>query len=451
MNAHTDYRLQSLLFRALLILAVALLAWLSTVHDRRLDWTNRHSLSEASRALVQRISAVVDVEVYAERLAFRQPAVSFLERYRQAGLQLRIEYVNPSARPDRVRERGVQHQGELVILYQGGAERVQMQSGSYREQDFSRALQRLLSGRRTLLQFLSGHGERRPQGGANHDLDAWVGLLQEHGYRTQLLDFSQAAMVPDSSATLILAGLHTELLEHELQQLDRYLQQGGNLLWLTDPGKVYDRGRLMAQLGITRPAGSILSHHSGLTEDPGLLLTGPENYLKHIALERFDYLGLFPEVASIQPQPESGWTAYPLVQSGGDSWLETGSLSGHVQYDADTDVSGPLPIILALERPHPQADPQRPRQRVVVTGDGDFLSNTFIRNGGNAVLGLLLVNWLSVNSDAQPFFADIARPKDTRLNMGPRMQGAYMLGFSLALPLLLLGVGWTVQYRRRRR
>lgn len=455
MNAHTSNRFHGVLGNTLIVTVVVLLAWLSTLHERRFDLTSaaRHGLSDASRELLRQVPGQVTVEVYAGRLAQRQPAERFLGRYRQAGLDMEIRYIDPLARPDLVRERGVERNGEIVLEYQGATEQVRPRTGDrpgYAEQDFSLALQRLLSGRRALLQFIIGHGERKPLGGGNHDLDGWASLLKQHGYRIRLLDLSDEGVAPEVDASLVLAGPRVALLPSELRLLDSYLQAGGNLLWLTDPGELHEGGLLLESLGLERPPGNLLSRHPGVTEDPSLVLAGPGDYLEHPALEKFSYLTLFPEAAPLQAKSGSGWTAHVLVQSGDQSWLESGPLSGHVQYDPDKDRKGPLPLVLALERPHPRTDGPRARQRVVVTGDGDFLSNTFIRNGGNAELGILLVNWLSVDVDARSFFTS-AEPADTRLNMSPRMQNAFMLSCILGLPLVLLGTGWSVQRRRRNR
>ena len=464
MNAHAGNFLQGVLFQILALAVVALLAWFSTLHERRFDLTPsaRHGLSAASLELLRQLPGTVTVEVYAGRLAQRQPAERFLDRYRQAGLNLDVRYVDPLARPERVRERGVERNGELVIDYRGGTEHVYANTGSrpgYSEQDFSFALQRLLRGRRALLQFLLGHGERKPLGGANHDLDTWAGLLRDRGYRIRVFDLSQETEVPDIDATLVWASPRIDLLPGERRLLSAYLRQGGNLLWLTEPGALHDDGMLAGILGVERPAGSILSTsvHPALAGDPGLVLAGPEHYLEHQALERFEYLTLFPESAPLRALPDSGWTAHALVQSSAASWLETGPLSGHVQYDPGIDLQGPLPLVLALERPYPgnaegpRAEGPRARQRVVVTGDGDFLSNTYVRNGGNAELGLRLVDWLSMDVDASPFYAALAGPADTQLQMSPLGQEVFLFSFLFGLPLALLGAGWTVQRRRRKR
>ena len=60
--------------------------------------------------------------------------------------------------------------------------------------------------------------------------------------------------------------------------------------------------------------------------------------------------------------------------------------------DEGQDRRGPFSLATAFTRKHGERE-----QRVVVVGDGDFLSNSYVGNGGNLNLGLNLVNWLAAD------------------------------------------------------
>ena len=117
---------------------------------------------------------------------------------------------------------------------------------------------------------------------------------------------------------------------------------------------------------------------------------------------------------------------------------------------------GPLTVGVALVRPDPaHRSPEPPirkaaasQQRVVVIGDGDFLSNTYLGNGGNLQLGLNIMNWLTLDDTLI-----VLRPKaapDIHLDLS---DGALALiaVFLLVLPATLLVSGWLIWFRRRRR
>ncbi len=61
-----------------------------------------------------------------------------------------------------------------------------------------------------------------------------------------------------------------------------------------------------------------------------------------------------------------------------------------VSFDRSKDKPGPINIGVALEREYGKKG-----QRVVVMGNANFLSNTFITNGGNLDFGINIVNWLA--------------------------------------------------------
>ena len=88
-------------------------------------------------------------------------------------------------------------------------------------------------------------------------------------------------------------------------------------------------------------------------------------------------------------------------------------------------------------------------QRVIVIGDNDFLSNAYLGNGGNVELGLNLFNWL--NHDDQFISITARTASDVNLELSKPAQLVIGFGFLVVLPLLLLGTGFTIWWRRRNR
>jgi ABC-type uncharacterized transport system involved in gliding motility auxiliary subunit len=83
-----------------------------------------------------------------------------------------------------------------------------------------------------------------------------------------------------------------------------------------------------------------------------------------------------------------------------------------------------------------------------VVGDGDFLSNSYLGNGGNLDLGLNLVRWLSGDDNLLDIPARTA--PDSRLELSRTAGAAIGLGFLFILPLLLIATGLLIWWRRRR-
>jgi len=444
-------RLNSLLTGALIVLLGALLAWLSTRWYVESDWTaaGRHSLSDASREVLKQFDGKLEITAYArEQQELRDMLQRFVDRYRRVRPDIELLFVNPDAVPDEVRNLGVSVNGELVLRYNNRVEHVRTLS----EEEFTNALQRLLRSGERWLAFIEGHGERSVLGQANHDFGHLAQQLRGRGFRLQPLNLAEMRTIPDNTAVLVLAGPRTPFLPGELQLVLDYLERGGSLLWLADPGAPAGLEPLATALGIELPPGTVIDMAGQLLgiNDPTVALVTASLYGDHPALSGFAYSTIYPAAGAIVAGAAHGWRATPLLTTGSHTWLETGTLSGEVALDKGTDIEGPLTIGMAFDRDM-EAKPDgtaRAPQRVAVIADGDFLSNIYIGNTGNLELGLRLVNWLSFEDSLIPIPARTAG--DTQLEMDNIVLGISGIFFLIALPLGLLLTGLGIWWRRSR-
>jgi len=114
-------------------------------------------------------------------------------------------------------------------------------------------------------------------------------------------------------------------------------------------------------------------------------------------------------------------------------------VDGKQSYDEKKDIRGPINVAVALERKYGKKG-----QRVVIVGNGNFLSNTFISNGGNLDLGVNMVNWLA--GDDSLITIQPKPLKDVNVNIPTTPWGQFVamlvfFGFRLILPLALLIAG----------
>ncbi len=491
------------LFSVLLAAATGLLAWLSLHYDYRLDWSPEHlrGLSPASQDLLARMDGSLQVTAYVQpdsNTATRMRRL--VKRYQAFKPDLHLREINPLAAPDQVREHGIQINGELIVRYQDRSQHVRPHSKTrdgpldqYSERDFSTALQQLIARRGLKLRFLSGHGERNPSGKANHDLGDWGRLLEGRGYISEPYYSGEKLPASDGEEILVLTVPRIALRDEELEELRQYLDQGGNLLWLAEPGEQYGLEQIATWLSIRLLPGILLDGSLG---DPTLVSVPPVSYQRHPLLSGLQLTSLFAEATAIEiEQPSDGWEAQALILSTERTWLETGTLLGTVQYDPETERKGPLNLAVVLERvleetgrssghdPAAGADQEAGksttgqaggsdrqdttghaeafisageqqaaprRQRVVVAGDGDFLSNTYLQNGGNIELGLRMVDWLSTNTGLLSI--PQIEPKDTRLDLSLEALNLYSVFFVFLLPAALVFAGWRLRrYRQLKR
>jgi len=435
---------------AILILALAsLVAWLSLRYPLEGDWTSagRHTLSPASLALLGKLNGPLEITAFArEKPELRDLVRRVTDRYRRYKPDISLQFVNPDLAPDEVRSLGVTVDGELVLKYQDRVEHVR----SDNEQEFANALQRMLRTGQRWLAFVEGHGERSALGKANHDLSLWAQQLKQRGYHFQPVNLAETHAVPDNTSVLVVAGPQVPFLQGEVNIILRYLDQGGNLLWLADPGAMQGLDALAAHLGISLPAGTVIDTAGQLLglNDPTIALVTASLYAPHPALKDFTLTTFLPTAGAITPVTGSEWKWSPLLSTGNHTWLETGPLHGEVQKDT-TDIPGPLTLGAALTRAGPAAQGgATPEQRAVIITDGDFVSNTYVSNSGNLELGLRLISWLGRDEDLISIPARTAG--DTQLEMNSMLLGSLGVLFFLLLPLGLLVTGIAVWWRRSR-
>lgn len=450
-------RIQNTLFLLLFGLLIGLLAWLSVRYPVQVDWTagGRNTLSEASRMLLDRLDGPIRVTAYArDNLPLRNGIARLVGRYQRYKSDLTLTFVNPDLLPDRMRELGITADGELYLEYRGRGEKLQQLS----EQALTQALYRLGRQQARVVLFLAGHGERKPQGMANHDLGTFGRELEKIGIQPETLDLTTETQIPNMAAALVIAGPQTPLRTAEIQAIVKYVGRGGHLLWLLEPEDPSGLQELATLLGITVLPGVVVDADTSLLGIKNPAFIPIADYGPHPITESLRSPALLPQAVALDLQPAAGWKADVLLESQLRTWTETGPLDERMQFDpGTTERPGPLTVGVALVRPRPgppvagavDAQAAASPQRIVVIGDGDFLSNTYLGNGGNLQLGLNIMNWLTLDDTLI-----VLRPKaapDIHLDLSDGALALIAAVFLLVLPATLLASGWLIWFRRRRR
>src|SRR3990172_8177439 len=193
------------------------------------------------------------------------------------------------------------------------------------------------------LVFLTGHGERSPERQANFDVSTWSAQLGKRGFKTRSLALGETPKVPENTTALVIAGPRTRLLAGESNAIGEFLQRGGNLLWLLDPGPLYGIEPVAELLGIEVQPGVIVDAASQrLAGDPTALIIA--NYGSHPIVRNFNQSTVFPQAPGLSVQPPQGWKSEALLDTSARAWSETGSLNGELRLDKGKDIPGPLTL-----------------------------------------------------------------------------------------------------------
>lgn len=465
---HRSLGVQNAIFYILFFVAIGLVAFLSREFHFQSDWTygNRNSLSDATRSLLERTTEPLKFVAYVPEDAMLQEQLrKLVAKYQRVKPDIKLEFVNPDLDPVRAKQDGIQYAGQMAIYLGERSEVVEQTTESV----IANAIQRMSRGAERLVVFLEGHEERNPLSDNSNGLSQFLTSLERSGFKVQPHNLIRTQSIPQNARFLVIASPQKDLLPGEVDILKKYLEQGGNLLWLQDPGGLHGLKPLADLLGLKISEGTVLDANEQLHAALGVshpAVVPVVDYGKSPIAEKFTgSQSLFPFSTMVERHPVADknalvWQTEELLTTLPNSWLETAAIDGAVTYEEENgDVLGPISIGFTLTRllEQPEAAPtieaasakQERQQRVVVIGDSDFLINSFIGQGINLDLATNIFNWLS--DDDNLLNIQVNSAPDTNFSMGETGSVVLASFFLILLPLILVLLGTLIWLRRRRR
>jgi ABC-2 type transport system permease protein len=368
------------------------------------------------------------------------------------------------------------------------------------ETETSAALKRLLQAKLPKIAFVLGESERsidkegdRQYKMLTNDITFRYSLVNQ-GFDVESV-FLKDQEIPNDIAGLVIADPKVAFDTASLAKIRAYVASGGNLLIAGEPGKGALLNPLLQPLGVQLMDGMVVQPSKDFS--PDLLRSCPTSFATAftptLMEDAEDSLPLTMRgAAALMYNTDGPFTITPMVMSGGDSWnkkirpdqdqiesAEDGNSEGGVMtimaasyggYDGSSadqpgkdkknspwkglvyspeqgDQKGPLPVVVGLTR-----NVNGRQQRIVVSGDADFLSNAELTRYNpktcNFDFSTSIFSWFS-NGE---FPIDTSRPlsKDKHLNL---TDGAFLFLRILLLgilPGILLISGSILLIRRRR-
>lgn len=463
MKTNRKLRLQLLIqnsfFVLLFLILIFMLGYLSHEYRYSQDITqnNRNTLTEGSINVLKQMKGPVNITAFASQddpargEVYRKGLANFIARYQRAKPDISISFISPAEQPKLAQDAGIKAEGELVVEYQKRSEHL---IPPYSEQEMTNLLVRLSRTRQQAIMYLDGHGERNLLGVKNHDLGEFGKQLESKGFKLANPDLTIAQAVPDNGAMLVIASPQVDVTEVEAKKIREYLETGGNLLWLLDDENLRGLASVAEYLGLKVTPGMVMDT-TAAQYGADSRVAFASLYGEHPITKNFMLRTLFPEARQVSAKDsfELGWQVKNLVEVAPNGWLETnkaeyGKKDAKLTFDEKSDIRGPINIAIALERIYGKKG-----QRVVVVGNGNFLSNTFIGNGGNLDLGINIINWLA--GDDRLITIQPVPLKDINVTIPSDTKGyvtAWMVfhGFQFFIPAGLLIAGIVIWWRRRK-
>ena len=393
--------MQNSFFVILFLVLVGLVGFLTREYHfaRDITQSNRNILTDGSVNILKQMKGEVNVTVFASEdntahgENYRKGVRDFISRYQRTKPDIHVTFVSPAEQPKKAQEAGIKAEGELVVEYQKRSEHL---LPPYAEQDMTNLLVRLSRSHEKPVMYLEGHGERNLMGVKDHDLGAFGDQLQKKGFKLANPDLAVVKDLPLTGAMLVIASPQTNVSDIEVQKIKRYLDNGGNLLWLLDDNNLHGLGEIAKYFGLEVSEGMVVDA-SNIQYGQDAQIAVASQYGDHAITKNFMFRTLFPEAhkASAQGTYENGWDVTNLIDVAPNGWLENNKKeladkASKATFQEKEDVKGPINIAVALQRQYGKRG-----QRVVIVGNANFLSNTHVTSESNLDLGINMVNWLS--------------------------------------------------------
>jgi ABC-2 type transport system permease protein len=328
------------------------------------------------------------------------------------------------------------------------------------EKEITAAIKTLVDGPAKVA-FLAGKAERSIQRSGDREYKV---VTTEQTFRSSLINQGfevdtvslQGQALPTDIAVLIIADPRTPFTETELSGIKAYVEQGGNLFILGEPGRQSLLNPLTTMFGVRLMNGMIVQQSQdfepsfvmGEVPKPAAGYPQALNAL-HEKGSRVSMQG----VASLHYVDSGMFKVTPLLLSHGTDTWNTSTIPdpemSKVTYEPSKgDEKRALPLVLGLTRQH-----RGKEQRIVITGDADFVNNAeiFRRNPPvyNFVFAMELFRWFTYGE----YPIDTNRPEtaDNKLLLQDGGTTWLKVLFIAILPGILIGTGSTLLIVRRKR
>lgn len=301
----------------------------------------------------------------------------------------------------------------------------------------------------TLL-VLRGEGEGDIERGDDLGFSGLAVALQTEGYRLESHVSAGLTEVPEGTAAVLALAPRRRLLSGALAALRRYLEGGGSLVAMLEPGTDSGIEELLADWGIEPIDGIVVDPRSAPVGNDGVAAVNVVAFTYEVEPVTHglnsNQMTYFPGVRPFAlRRPTVDDQVRRAVLSSSDAWV-TEDVSwlrrSHGRPEWDGQPTGYQTLVATGRYPRPGG-----QTRIVAFGNAAFASNRWLRTLYNLDLVLNAVHWATDQEPAVTLRPKVRTTVQFPLPVNNSVQALYSVG--LLLPELLLIAGGIVWLRRR--
>jgi ABC-type uncharacterized transport system involved in gliding motility auxiliary subunit len=382
-----------------------------------------------------------------------------LTEYASVSPKVKYKFVDPDKKPAVAQSYGISAYNTTVIEYRGRSERIT----TAKEEDLTNALIKVTRDRKKKILFLTGHGEKPLDDSERSGYSEVKKAIEGENYDVEEVLLADKTEFPAGGDVLVIAGPKKPLLPNEMEMINSFVDRGGKVMALLDPGADNGMKEFLSGWGI-EVSNDVVVDVSGIGRIFGAGAQMPivAQYEKHAITDKFgNVMTAYPLAAAIviDKGSKSGVTVQALAKTTANSWAEKDGIAKAqrkepIEFNSGEDIKGPITIaavgtktISSTDGNGTNSNGTSKKARLVVFGDSDFASNNFFNFQANGDLFLNSISWLAEEEDLVSIRP--RDPADRRLVL-TEAQSRLIFTFSvIVLPALVLGMAVTVYVKRR--
>jgi ABC-type uncharacterized transport system involved in gliding motility auxiliary subunit len=429
-------------------------------HTWRVDTTEakQFSLSDQTRKILRNLEDELRITAFYKDNA-QARMLDLLTEYSNASPKVKFEFIDPDKKPAVAQNYGITAYNTTVIEYRGRTERITTST----EEDLTNAIIKVTRERKKKILFLTGHGEKDIESDERNGFSAVKKAIEKENYDVETLLLAEKTEFPEDGDVLVIAGPQKPLLPNEIQMINSFVDRGGKVLALLDPG--YDHGLtdFLADWGV-EVSDDLVVDVSGIGRlfGAGAQMPIVAQYENHAITERFgNVMTAYPLAAAVKinSSTDSGVTVKALAKTTASSWAEKDGISKFqrrepIEFNPGEDLKGPITIAAVATKTINSSDGETSVSngtsrdaRLVVFGDSDFASNNFFNFQANGDLFMNAISWLAEEEDLVSIRP--RNPADRRLILTEAQSRLIFIFSVIVLPAVVLGTAITVYVKRR--
>jgi gliding motility-associatede transport system auxiliary component len=434
---------------AVLVLAfVAILGlanFLGFRHSKRWDWTPEklYTLSDETKKVLGSLKQDVHV-IRFDKASGLDTLAETINEYRKVSSHMSYQFVDPQERPDVARQYAVRRMGEVVLASGVRTEHLKETD----EQSLTSAILKVTQERQKSICFVTGHGERALDSNDGQGYSDVQKALERGNYTIKPVNLVEAKEVPVECDVVVVAGPKAGYFPDEAEALKKYVDAGGKVLALVDPGTDPKLEPLFSAWNIA-VGNDLALDVSGAGQLFGLGAAVPvvthygSNPITESLESRMTFFPLARTVDAVDKKnvqnPVTG-----LLMTSDRSFAKNNwdTKQKELKFEEGKDKTGPLTIGVAEDRKVGTKS-----ARLVVIGNSAFASNAFFTLQSNGDLFNNAVNWLA--QDESLISIRPKSPTNRRVTLTLGQERLFYWFSLLMVPGAVLLTGVVLWWKRR--